>query len=88
MTGFYKRGRLAGIGLRTKIFHYKFLDAPSFQLNKPVFTCSKLIIETLEQDVKHAQVNNKDTKMTSMLRSGVFTVDFEHSSHLLLTLNR
>ena len=47
-------------------------------LTQPAFTCSKLTIETLEQGVKR--------------RSGVFIVNFEHISHLvlvflLLTLN-
>ena len=45
---------------------------------QPAFTCSKLTIETLEQGVKY--------------KSGVFIVNFEHISHLvlvflLLTLN-
>ena len=35
------------------------------------FTCSKLTIETLEQGVKY-------------VRSGVFIVNFEHISHLVL----
>ena len=30
------------------------------------FTCSKLIIETLEQGEKYIQDNNKDTRMTPM----------------------
>ena len=30
----------------------------------PVFTCSKLKIETLEQGVKNVQVNNKDNRTT------------------------
>ena len=48
-------------------------------ITQRVFTCSKLIIETLEQGVKWR-------------RSGVFIVNFKHISHLalvflLLTLN-
>ena len=51
-------------------------------LCQPAITYSKLTIETLEQDVKYVQI-----------RSGVFIVNFEHISHLvlpflLLTLNR
>ena len=39
------------------------------------------------------KVNNKDTKMTPWRRSGVFIVNYEHISHLvlvflLLTVNR
>ena len=54
-------------------------------LNKPAFTCSKLTIETLEQGVKYVQNHWR--------RSGVFNVNFEHISHLvlrflLLTLSR
>ena len=39
-------------------------------LTKPITTCSKSTIETLEQGVKYVQVNNKD-----------FIVNFEHLSH-------
>ena len=47
---------------------------------QPAFTCSKLTIETLEQDMKYVQ------------SSGVFIVNFKDISHialafLLLTLN-
>ena len=31
---------------------------------QPVFTCSQLTIETLEQGMKCVQVNNKDTRTT------------------------
>ena len=53
------------------------------------FTCSKLTMKTLEQGVKMFKVNNKDSRTT---RSGVFIVNCEHISHLvlvslLLTLN-
>ena len=56
------------------IYFYAFVS-------QPVFTCSKLTIETLEQGVKY-----------HCRRSGVFIVNFEHISHLvlvflLLTLN-
>ena len=48
-------------------------------------TCSKLTTETLEQGVKYVQ--------SSLRRSGVFIVNFEHISHpvlvfRLLTLRR
>ena len=44
---------------------------------QPTFTCSKLTIETLEQGVMFT-VNNK------WRRSGVFMVNFEYISHLIL----
>ena len=52
-------------------------------ISQPAITCSKLTIETLEQGVKYVQ----------WCRSGVFIVNFEHISHLvlvflLLTLSR
>ena len=52
-------------------------------LTLPAMACSKLTIETLEQGVKYVHWR----------RSGVFIVNFEHISHLvlvflLLTLNR
>ena len=40
-------------------------------LHEPAITCSKLTIETLEQGVKYVQVNNKDTRTTSMAWSEV-----------------
>ena len=51
-------------------------------ISQAAFACSKLTIETLEQGVKYVQ----------RLRSGIFIVNFEHISHLvlvflLLTLN-
>ena len=53
-----------------------------FMTSQPAFTCSKLTIGTLEQGVKYVQWR----------RSGIFIVNFEHISHLvllflLLTLN-
>ena len=52
----------------------------------PAFSCSQLTAETLKQGVKLFKVNNKDTS------SGVFIVNVEHTSYLvlmciLLTLN-
>ena len=56
----------------------------TFCQTQPVFTCSKLTIETLEQRVKYVQRRWR--------RSGMFIVNFEQISHLalvflLLTLN-
>ena len=53
---------------------------------QPAITCSKLTIETLEQGVNYVQI-------CQWRRSGVFIVNFEHISHLvllflLLTLNK
>ena len=45
-------------------------------LTQPEITCSKLTIETLEKGLKYAQSQRR--------RSGVFTVNFEHISHLVL----
>ena len=56
-------------------------------VTQPVFTSSKLTVETLKQGVKCVQsskVNNKDTKWRQWLRSGVFIVNFWHISHLVL----
>ena len=39
---------------------------------QPAITCPKLMIETLEQGVKYGRL------------SGVFIVNFEHISHLVL----
>ena len=74
-------------------FHTVSLAFEGFRITRisaahPAFTCSKLSIETLEQGVKYMfKVNNKDSS-----RSGIFIVNFEHISHLvlvflLLTLN-
>ena len=46
--------------------------------SQQTFTCTKLIIETLENLEKSAQ------KLIIKWRSGVFTVHFKHISHLLL----
>ena len=43
---------------------------------QPAFTCSKLTIETVEQDVKYVRRHWR--------HSGVFIVDFEHISYLVL----
>ena len=53
---------------------------------QPAFTCSKVTMETLEQDLKYVQSNNKDTKTTSLAYfttyftscSTVSIVNFEH----------
>ena len=54
--------------------------------SQPLFTCSKLTKETLEQSVKYVRTQQ-------WRRSGIFIVNFEHISHLvvvfiLLTLSR
>ena len=41
------------------------------------------VLETLEQGVKYVKVNNKDTRR-HWRRSGVFIVNFEDISHLVL----
>ena len=63
-----------------------------FYTTQPAFTCSKLTIETLEQNVKYVQLTRKTLERRQWRRSGVFLVNFEHISHLalvflLLTLN-
>ena len=63
-------------------------------LPQPAFTCSKLTIETLEQGVKIcSKLTIKKPERRQWSRSGVFIVNFEHISHLvlvflLLTLNK
>ena len=57
------------------------MDLTYLGKNQPAFTCSKLTVEALEQGVKYVQC-----------RSGIFIVNFEHISPLvlvfvLLTLN-
>ena len=47
------------------------MDLTYLGKNQPAFTCSKLIIEALEQGVKYVQC-----------RSGIFIVNFEHISTL------
>ena len=44
-------------------------------ITQPAFTCLKLTTETLEEGVKYVQ---------SWCRSGVFIINFEHISHLVL----
>ena len=57
-------------------------------------TCSKLTIETLEQGVKYVlKLMIKTPERRHWRRSGIFIVNFEHISHLvlvflLLTLSR
>ena len=52
---------------------------------QPVFTCSKLIIETLEQGVKYVpKLIIKTPERRQLRRSGVFIVNFEHIPHLVL----
>ena len=43
---------------------------------QPIITCSKLTIKILEPGD-----NNKDIRMTSRSRFGVFIVNFEYISH-------
>ena len=63
-------------------------------MSQPAFTCSKSKIETPKKKVGNLfKVNDKDTKTTSRRRSGVFIVNTEQISHivvmfLLLTLNK
>ena len=47
-------------------------------------TCSRSIIEILEQDVKHVQNWNEDISRRQWLRSGVFIVKFQHIPLLIL----
>ena len=52
---------------------------------QPVFTCSKLTIETLEQGVKYVpKLIIKTPERRQLRRSGVFIVNFEHIPHLVL----
>ena len=60
---------------------------------QPAITCSKLTIETLEQGVKCSNLAIKIPERRHWHRSGIFNVNFEHISHLvlvflLLTLSR
>ena len=62
-----------------------FNTGRSHLTTQPVFTYSKLTIETLEQDVKYAHSLTIETPERHQWRhSGVFIVNFEHISHLLL----
>ena len=63
---------------RTAIFQNTF--------SQPAFTCSKLIIETLGQGVKYVQSTIRTPERCHWCRSGVFIVNFEHISHLVLVL--
>ena len=59
-----------------------------------VLTCSKFMIETLEQGVRYVRNSYiKTPERGQWRRSGVFNVNFEYISHLvlvflLLTLNK
>ena len=64
------------IGLERLTFFYA---CPSRHL-----TFSKLTIETLEQGVKYVQFNSKTPGRCHCRRSGVFVVNFEHISQILL----
>ena len=60
---------------------------------QPAPICSKLTIETLDQTEICSKLTVKTTKQRHWRRSGVFIVNFEHISHLvlvflLLTFNR
>ena len=48
------------------------------------FTCSKLIMESLEQYVNLFKVHNKDTRTTSWRHFGDFIVNFEQISLIAL----
>ena len=52
----------------------------------PVFTCSNLTIETLEQDFKCLKLTIKIPERSRWCLSGVFIVNTEHISHLVLVL--
>ena len=60
-----------------KIFLYR-------QLTQAAFNCTKLTIDHQNKVCDTLKVNNKDTKITSCRRSGVFVVNFEAISHLSL----
>ena len=49
--------------------------------SQPASACSKLTIETLEQEVKYVQVNNRDTRKTPMavLVSLLLTLNILHT---------
>ena len=61
---------------------------------QPEITCSKLTTETLEQEVNNrntrtrceicSELTIKTAKRRQWRRSGVFIVNFEHISHLVL----
>ena len=64
-----------------------------FHITQLTFTCSKSKLEILEQGVKYVQkLTTKTPERCQSRCSGVFIVNFEHISHLvlvflLLTLN-
>ena len=72
---------------------YNVLEFEVFEISsQPAFVCPKLTIATLEQGVKHVQLTIKASGRRQWRRSGVFIVNFELVSHLvlvflLLTLN-
>ena len=47
--------------------------------SQSIFTCSKFIIETLEQGVKYVQVNNKDSAIGVVLVSLLLTLNIFHT---------
>ena len=49
------------------------------QLSQPAITCSKLTIEKIEQGVRYVQSQHKRHE-----KRGVFIVNFEHISYLVL----
>ena len=55
-----------------------------YGFSQPVITCSKLTIKTLEQKVKYVQKLSLKTSERRQWCSGVFIVNFEHISHLVL----
>ena len=61
-------------------------------VTQPALTRSKLTIDTLEQRLKYVQINNKTQQRRHWCLCGVFIVNFERISNLvlvflLLTLN-
>ena len=65
--------------LFSEIIHTNLEILPQSQ---SAFTCSKLTIETQEQAVKY--VTLKTPERRHWHRSGAFSVNFEHISHLVL----
>ena len=65
--------------LFSEIIHTNLEVLPQSQ---SAFTCSKLTIETQEQAVKY--VTLKTPERRHWHRSGAFSVNFEHISHLVL----
>ena len=56
-----------------------------YKPTQPAITCSKLTIETLEQSVKYVQSQKKKIhERRHWRRSGIFIVNSEHISHLVL----